>query len=98
MTALNLADLTPWYLTREERGLPPADFAKPEVEACQDCGIPFVRRNEADPWSCGVCHTRHQLRYQASKARAESVGTTLAFGRWTRHPQAASINAPRNWA
>ena len=96
-TPLDLNALNPWYLTREESGLEPIDYALPEVEACQDCGIPFMRRRDSDPWACAPCHQRHQTGFGEAKKRAAALGTSLAFGRHLQHPLRAHIEAPRFW-
>ena len=97
-TALNPRALTPWYLTREERGLDPIDYALPKIEACHDCGVPFVRRRDSDPWACARCHQRNRTGFQQAQTRAATLGTTLAFGRHLQHPLVDHITAPRHWA
>ena len=96
-TPLELNALNPWYLTREERGLEPIDYALPEIASCQDCRIPFVRRRDSDPWACTPCHQRHQTGFEQAKQHAAALGTSLALGRYQRHPLRAHIEAPRNW-
>ena len=98
MTSLDLNALTPWYLTREELGLEPIDYVLPEIGTCQDCGIPFVRHRDSDPWACAPCHRRNRAGFEQSKARAAALGTSLMFGRYRNHPLRAHITAPRHWA